>query len=610
MVFALETCPYCNAKISKGANFCANCGKSLPSGEFKCARCSQPIKGDAKFCPYCGVSVSPASESPKIISKQWKREADDFAVRLEVANLEGLFKKQFIVEQGTQALFIQNGKPAGMLSPGQYDLENAWEKLKKLELNQVASVIIADTADIQLDVDLNELITRDPAKVNAVLNLVTNLDNFELFFVNTLKDQMRIGRTELMRRLKDELGNVLESIIIKASVKELYGSRELKQQIGQDIETQMQTTLERNGLKLVQLRYLRFSSPDLNQLFEWGHELFIKGQELNRADGLAELSSRARQILTKDKMNKIQTEADLEKFIHEIDKDNIIRSEEMDALKRIFQDAKEDRERAREWMLKRIELEQSIERDKLRLSAELGEDIQRAEAEAKKKRIAAEQDFWESYEGIKLLREVKKTQIDEKEAYDKLEIEKQKQKQKIEAERLKEFSNADTEAVLAILDPASPQTQQIAALETLRRQKEMTPEQLIVIAAEKSPDAAKALAQKYLAEGTTNQKLIDLMELRIKELRETNTDAANRLESVMKESLQQMGSVAKTRAEAGPAPTVIAGSGMSGGPVVIGSQGAFGTGRESTTNRVICPKCKSTNESNKKYCSQCGNQMF
>ena len=51
---SLDKCPKCGAEVSKGANFCPNCGEKF--GTF-CPKCGASITPGSKFCPNCGEKL-------------------------------------------------------------------------------------------------------------------------------------------------------------------------------------------------------------------------------------------------------------------------------------------------------------------------------------------------------------------------------------------------------------------------------------------------------------------------------------------------------------------------------------------------------------------------
>lgn len=57
-------CPYCQADVPVGSNFCGACGKELPK-EIVCPNCGKTVDANARFCSSCGKSLSEANVEEK-----------------------------------------------------------------------------------------------------------------------------------------------------------------------------------------------------------------------------------------------------------------------------------------------------------------------------------------------------------------------------------------------------------------------------------------------------------------------------------------------------------------------------------------------------------------
>ncbi|HID26247.1 MAG TPA: hypothetical protein EYP22_00120 [Methanosarcinales archaeon] len=57
--------------------------------------------------------------------------------RIEVSNIKGFFKKDIVVEIGTEALFLRYGKLTGTLAPGSYTVGGALKSLECISMNGV-----------------------------------------------------------------------------------------------------------------------------------------------------------------------------------------------------------------------------------------------------------------------------------------------------------------------------------------------------------------------------------------------------------------------------------------------------------------------------------------
>jgi hypothetical protein len=128
--------------------------------------------------------------------------------------------------------------------------------------------------------------------------------------------------------------------------------------------------------------------------------------------------------------------------------------------------------------------------------------------------------------------------------------------QELEAKKLAARSQASTAALLSIAD--GPVAEQLIALEKVRSQEKMSPEQLLALAAQTNPEAAKALAGRYAAEGVISSQRAELLERQLADQKNMTGDYADRMERLMQTALGQMGQVATSRAQpVEPRQTVI-----------------------------------------------------
>jgi hypothetical protein len=261
-------------------------------------------------------------------------------------------------------------------------------------------------------------------------------------------------------------------------------------------------------------------------------------------------------------------------------------------------------ERDREGLLRRIEIEGIAsderreqaykdllagerERDQTQ-RAELERQLAsaRGEAEIQKvklemERLAHAEDMRQGEEGLAMLRKTK--DLEHAEAV---------RAQELEAVTLEARSKATAEALLTILD--GPAADRIAKLEELRSQKDMTPDQLLALAAQASPEAAQALAQRYKADGQLAADRVKQIEDQLAQQKDMAEGHADRMERLMNTAMEQMGQVAGMRAKPGASPMVVAGAGR---PVVVNPQGG------------ACPHCSAVMDAGATFCPECGKKV-
>jgi len=272
------------------------------------------------------------------------------------------------------------------------------------------------------------------------------------------------------------------------------------------------------------------------------------------------LNQRLRETLTQDMMNAFESEKDFEDFLrrteHELGLHQLIREDEMQRLKQRFAF-----ERDRDAVLRRLEI-QAIQRDDLReqawkdLIAEERARDERHHRHIERERAEHKKDVEQARDGLDLLERLKDIEQGE------LDRETERRVRQVEA-----FSRADAQALVALLD--GPAAERVAELEKYRIQRGLTPEQLLAIAAEANPEAARTLATRYATQGQASERLLAQLERQISEQRQISESYADRIERVMNAALQQMGQVAARRAQAiEPHQTVVVPSGTAA-PVVV-----------------------------------------
>lgn len=273
------------------------------------------------------------------------------------------------------------------------------------------------------------------------------------------------------------------------------------------------------------------NEPKPNREVTQDQDLLKAQRELDVAAARATLIQRLRQVLTQDKMDAFHNDSELQDFIrqtehHDIGLKGVIRQDEMERLKQRFQF-----ERDREGILRRIEIEgitddarrerawkellaeerQKDEQHRRDLDRQLDtdrNDLEVSKVKSEIERLEHAERMRQGEEVLLLLQKVGDTEHPE-------DI----RAQVLEVRTLQERSKATVEALLSILD--GPAADRILQLEDLRCRQRMSPEQLLALAAQASPEAAKALASKYEADGQISAKQVELLQQRLAEQRQT-----------------------------------------------------------------------------------------
>jgi hypothetical protein len=684
-------CSECGANIPRGAKFCPQCGAGAPSGKVKCT-CGASVAATAKFCPECGRELKGAIP-PTIEKHRWARGPDDFAVRVEVSDVPGFFGKDIVVEQGTKGIFFINGRNEGEVGPGKYNLDTLADRILMLGRAESTTVILVDESDVQLDFTVTDLFTKDPLRLNLDCKLVVQMMDPMLFLTNEMKGRRSYPLSLLKSALYDEAKNAAQECVGKRSVRELGTDLSLKQEFEQEIEAHLNTTFQRSGLRLAQLRTLNYRHPEYDQVGGIHQEVFLQLEkrqaelegkrlllDVHTAEQLQEIAEetakveqnerraevweRMRRAVLSDKMDEVRTEEELEVFLTGVDRQHLIREKEISDLKRTFGEEREDHELARAHVLRTLEVQRRIELDRIELLGEtdllelrlkkrqaelegalaeermravagkqtelevhrvgLQAELEKAKTQAEVDRIRREQDEADMQLGMlglqliderKLKKQREEMLIDlerqEKEA--RIRIDEERARHEMEKERLEVLSTFSVEALIAASEP--DRAALLAEIKRTQTLKDFSEEQILAMAADKSPQVAQAFQEKFRAIGSAEaqEQLREMYERVVAEqkaatvdLKELQRENARRLQEMFEKALETQRDTAAALARGESTPTIVFPPG-GGGPLYVG--GAHGAEGQAG-DIVVCRNCGVKSPVGTQFCSNCGARFY
>jgi hypothetical protein len=653
-MFGRVTCSNCGAANDKKSTFCSQCGS--PLGGMVCGSCGMQIGANYKFCPKCGATISQFEEHGRRVTppaaeevgkiRVWKRNPNDFAHRFEVSDIKGIFSKKITVMSGTKAIFLQGGRFSGVLPPGTYTVGGLIQTITTLNLADKATVILVDDSDVGLDFAIGGLRTKENFDAGVKGKIVVTIEEPILFFTNLMKGSERTATTDIEVMLRNEMRNLVQSKIKQYPFDDLYGNLELKKELEQDFEHLLNLTLSRIGLKLVYMPYFDYDESYWKDIIEARGEsarVLIQSRERIKQDaelqlvnyeeriaakkraftfaeeeyeieekeeGLEDkrlgLTKKMRARLTDDKMDELQNAEQLEQFLYALDKDKVIRANEMIALKHIFEENRDDSAFARRLMLKRVEQRHELDMDAERAEHERMKEIKEAEARIKIEQMEDEEDARAARAGVELLREMKSAKREDAAGYQALEFEKMEKEAWLEEQRLKARSAATDEALISMTE--GKQAEHLSELARMKLATGLTDEQILALGARDSAAIADAFKERYKSKSA--EEIMKVYEDRLgdkdafaRTIQEMADRGGDRIERMAAKALEQMGATAATRAQGAGGTTVVAGGG-SGQPVVVGSGAAPPV--QEVKRVVICPECNSELPAGTRFCTNCG----
>lgn len=419
-------------------------------------------------------------------------------------------------------------------------------------------------------------------------------------------------------------------------------------------------------------------------------ELAAETRKVEMEERKAELYQRMRQAVLSDKMKEVRSAADFEVFMSQIDTEKLLREKERADLLKTWKEQEADHDKARAYMAAKLGVEQEYELRLASLKLQKEVDTGKLEAEQQLARTRADFDFemrhrtaeeelrleeqkWElqfkrqraqmefddlqrrqnlagereeAQLGLEILAKMKEVRrLDEEERLriqrvDKLE--RDREQWKIEAERLEmqerhrqaerghelaymqQLGQLGAEALISLSGPE--QAQMLADLKRTETLKGMTEEQILALAAERSPEVARAIAEKYraIAEGKANEREQQMYERLLSEqknlmeqlraetdrrAREQNdiwNQAMMRSMQTSEHAMDRMADTAQAfaRGQSGQ-PVIVVPAG--GGPQVVYPGG--GVGQPGAATVKTCPTCGRVVEAEAHHCQYCGHKF-
>ena len=551
----------CRARVKKGAEFCSRCGMAAPQGMTRCGSCGSEVARTSQFCWRCGSDLGETA-TPILADDRWVRHAGDFAARFDNQDIKGWLTKPLVIEHGTKAMLFQGGKFKGELRDGSYDMGGFLKTLNHFMIDQDTSVVLIEAGDVTIDLESDDLWTKEKFQVGLTQRLVLRIADPDAMYVNIFKGSSRLTLESLRAELADEIQMLLSGIVAGLEAQRLFSDLAVRDEIEKALRESLAFTLGRLGLELIHLRFISFTG----EMYE---QLCSESGEVQLAVERASLEARLRETMTKDKMDSFKSEADFKEFAtqtaHEMGMKDVIRDGELQRLREKLE---------AEALLHKLDsdgLTQEHNREQKKKDADTELDINQDKAAA----------------GMDNLERMVEIQDNRKTL-----------KQQQEAQQLEDRGKATAEALISILD--GPTGERIAKLEEARIQKELSPEQILAMVARDNPEAARALAKKYEADGLASAELVGQMQSQLASQEKTAEAHADRLERMGQVAMEQMGHVAGVRARPADVPQTVVTGGSAVTPVVVNPDRA---------GQAMCKFCKSQLELGGDFCPSCGKKQ-
>ena len=584
------SCPNCSESLPDEASFCKHCGGAV---ELECHNCGESVPAKANFCPNCREQLSPTAGAVSDDDGPFRLKPREFARRLEGSKLGsgGIIgwlnrRKEVEIEAGNRALFLENGELVDTLGPGRHTLETLSQRILNLERSKDLSVILVEDGDTAVDIEVDDIRTKSEYPVTVYVELVFDIEAFEPFVQSMLADRDAVTAETFGTILGDKIRDELQATIKQHERDDLYGNRELKRDLRQDIERQCRTTLERYGLRLLELRSFEYDD-ERDEIREGRKQVEIRKEKEDIKDDTSRLDRRDEERATEDSVHaerqRVRRETAERSADHEIETQEIEQSHETD-----------DMQRRHEHKAEREDVEHEQEKA-----------TTRKEGEVERRDLEHEQDIDEIEDlmDVKKRKDMDDLDVDEREQ--DLEMQREEHEVEMEQEQLEARDDVDLDTLASLEDVDAS----VADLAEMAKAGELSPEQLDALGAQDSDELAKARQEAKKAE-KERQRVEDQKEFR-EEIKDMTEDSMDRMQETSESAMDNVSETGQAAAEDTSDNVIVSDSeGSDSGDTTIVQGGTTGEDGDDDPERVVvCPECDAEVAFDSEFCLNCGEEV-
>jgi len=492
----------CGNAVKKSAKFCNKCGSPAPGGWWKCPSCSKWVGNESHFCWNCNTPLHPEQRAG-IAGGRWQNRAGVFAEVLEVGDIKKLLKDGLIVSEGTVALVLDSGAYKDFLMPGSHNVDSLARKINNWGSPPPRTVILVEASEVVLPIRAENLRSAEDLEVRFYGEVILRF-NPKLakgFVANLLKSQRELTLEEIGEALENEIRHAVEQFCTTSTIEDIVKDPARRLHLEDSLREVLERTVESWGIEVVRVSAAEFSGRAYEELRQKSGEVEEKRRDL-------EFNERLRELLKSEKMGEFKSESDLEEYIAQL------------AQERGVSDSHREHELTRLKQVQRHELEAAeavhqMDEEDSRVSHDIGIDnLQDAYARAKQVQDA-EADIEVGKMG--------------------LELRSQKEAGKLKAMSGKADILKGVSMETRISLEEDPQKRaELIKLHTMEVMKGRSTEEILAIAAQESPEAARALTESLRARNSD-----------LDEQKKLSAEHSAQLERILDKSLKAMGEAAK-----------------------------------------------------------------
>ena len=322
-----------------------------------------------------------------IKNNRWVTPENVFASRVMLPDLNDVFEpkgffrwlakkagaESIVIEPGTVAYFVEDGQAVGHLPSGQHTMQSVLECLKFWKIKQ-ATVILTRGEDQHIDINLADIPTREGLLVDASIRLSIQISDVALFLDNYMGAQSEISFDNIRTNLLPIITQSVKQAIRLRTPAELQ-SGVMAETLSATISEQLVVRMKRYGLTFIQTETLEITHQALDALNEKKGEIWLAEQNIQDNLRRLKVNTDLRDQHLSGAIDKIETKEEYADFIAKVDKDKLIREEDVEKLSFEFDNRKSDRESLRDHMVGLLDTKRDFELESLNAEFEYQTDL-------------------------------------------------------------------------------------------------------------------------------------------------------------------------------------------------------------------------------------------
>ncbi len=306
---------------------------------------------------------------------RWKVADAVFATRIMVSDVEGFFKQSLVIEPGTVAYVVDEGIEVGVVPAGEYTLQTFLDRLQFWKRKQ-ATVILTRSEFLPIEFACQGIPTSEMLAANISVRVAIQIADVGNFLNNLLGPRDEFTVAELRNRLLPLVQQAAWQAIGSRSMVDLRGPQ-IASELSKQIQAAINLSFQRYGVRFVDVETVLVSQEGFEKYQQQKSEdwLELLGEQAKNERMEGDLSVMTRRIQVRDqlrdavrsdKMSSVRNREELAKFLLDVDKDRLLRQEEIDKLVEECEARQQDRESAREHLDALLGMNREQEVDELR----------------------------------------------------------------------------------------------------------------------------------------------------------------------------------------------------------------------------------------------------